>query len=75
MGEGPSLLPTGRGEGSARSAYREAVAFYEQALEALQHLPERRDTREQAIDLRMAIGAALWPLGNYEQRPRIPMPS
>jgi tetratricopeptide (TPR) repeat protein len=51
-----------------RSAFREAVAFYEQALEALQHLPERRDTREQAIDLRMAIGAALWPLGNYEQR-------
>src|SRR5439155_11983072 len=34
----------------ARSAYREAVAYFEQALGALRHLPETRDTREQAID-------------------------
>ena len=37
----------------ARSAYREAVGYFEQALSALAHLPEQRDTREQAIDLRL----------------------
>src|SRR5215813_9674153 len=35
-----------------RSAYREAVAAFEQALMALQHLPETQDTLAQAIDLR-----------------------
>ena len=39
----------------ARSAYREAVGYFEQALGALAHLPETRDTREQAIDLRLAL--------------------
>ena len=53
---------------ATQSAYREAVAFYEQALVALQHLPERRDTLEQAIDLRIDLSGALWPLGNFEQR-------
>jgi class 3 adenylate cyclase/tetratricopeptide (TPR) repeat protein len=47
----------------ARSAYREAVAYFEQALNALQHLPEQRDTIEQAIDLRLALRSALWPSG------------
>jgi tetratricopeptide (TPR) repeat protein len=46
----------------ARSAYREAVAYFEQALSALSHLPEQRDTREQAIDLRLALCSALSPL-------------
>ena len=35
----------------ARSANREAVACFEQALTALRHLPESRETLEQAIDL------------------------
>ena len=35
----------------ARSAHREAAGYFEQALRALPHLPETRDTREQAIDL------------------------
>ena len=48
----------------ARSASREAVEYFEQALSALTHLPERRDTREQAIDLRLALRAALRPLGD-----------
>ena len=48
----------------ARSAYREAVGYFEQALSALPHLPEQRDTREQAIDLRLALRAALFPSGN-----------
>jgi class 3 adenylate cyclase/tetratricopeptide (TPR) repeat protein len=48
----------------ARSAYREAVGYVEQALHALPHLPETRDTREQAIDLRLALRSALLPLGD-----------
>jgi class 3 adenylate cyclase/tetratricopeptide (TPR) repeat protein len=48
----------------ARSAYREAVGSFEQALGALQHLPETRSTREQAIDLRLALRSALHPSGN-----------
>ena len=47
-----------------RSAYREAVEYFEQALSALPHLPETRTTREQAIDLRFALYAVLMPLGN-----------
>ena len=48
----------------ARSAYREAVGYFEQALSALPHLPEQRDTREQAIDLRLALRTALLPSGD-----------
>jgi tetratricopeptide (TPR) repeat protein/class 3 adenylate cyclase len=48
---------------SARSASREAVTHLEQALAALQHLPESRDTRMQAIDLRLELRNALHPLG------------
>ena len=48
----------------ARSAYREAVGYFEQALSALPHLPETRDTREQAIDLRLALRSALRPSGD-----------
>ena len=52
----------------ARSAYREAVGSFEQALSALPHLPEQRDTREQAVDLRLALRSALlsvWRLWAY----------
>src|SRR5437870_65004 len=48
----------------ARSAYREAVTCFEQTLSALAHLPETRDTREQAIDLRLALRVAFRPLGD-----------
>ena len=41
VGQGPGLLPAGRGQGWHRSAYREAVAYFEQALAALAQLPER----------------------------------
>jgi tetratricopeptide (TPR) repeat protein len=51
----------------ARSAYREAVGYFEQALDALQHLPEQRDKREQAIDLRLALRTALYPSGDVER--------
>ena len=49
------------------SAYREAVAFYEQALEALQHLPKTRDMLEQAIDLRFDLRASLLVLGEFRR--------
>src|SRR5262249_41294864 len=48
----------------AQSAYREAVGAFEQALRALQHLPEGRDTIEQAIDLRLDMRHALLALGD-----------
>src|SRR5205807_4970776 len=50
-----------------RSAYREALGYFEQALRALPHLPEHRDTRVQAIDLRLALRTALRPLGDFER--------
>jgi class 3 adenylate cyclase/tetratricopeptide (TPR) repeat protein len=52
----------------ARSAHREAVESFEQALSALPHLPEQRDTHEQAIDLRLALDAALIPSGDFRRR-------
>jgi len=50
-----------------RSANREAVACFEQALVALPHLPETRETLEQAIDLRFDLRNALLPLGDFER--------
>ena len=47
---------------ATRSAHREAVAYFEQALAALAQLPECRDTLEQAIDLRCDLRNALMPL-------------
>ena len=47
----------------ARSAHREAAQSLEQALSALAHLPETRATREQAIDLRLALRSALQSSG------------
>ena len=50
---------------AARSAHREAVGCFEQALVALPHLPEHQDTCEQAIDLRFSLRNALLPLGEH----------
>jgi predicted ATPase len=47
-----------------RSACHEARAYFEQALSALSHLPETRETRGQAIDLWLALRTALQPLGD-----------
>jgi tetratricopeptide (TPR) repeat protein len=49
----------------ARSAHREAVGYFEQALRALSHLPETRDTLAQAIDLRLALRSAFRLLGDF----------
>jgi tetratricopeptide (TPR) repeat protein len=51
----------------ARSAHPEAVACFEQALAALGHLPEARETIEQAIDLRTELRNSLFPLGQHER--------
>jgi predicted ATPase len=51
----------------ARSAYREAVRYCEQALSTLTHLPETRERREQAIDLHLALRSALLPSGDLER--------
>jgi predicted ATPase/class 3 adenylate cyclase len=50
---------------AAHSANHEAVAYLEQALAALQHLPESPDTLAQAIDLRIDLRQALYPLGEF----------
>jgi len=49
-----------------RSAYLESVACLKQALAALDHLPETRETLEQAIDLRFEVRNPLFALGHLE---------
>jgi tetratricopeptide (TPR) repeat protein len=49
----------------ARSCLREALAGFEQALAALHHLPERQETCEQAIDLRLEMRNVLIALGDF----------
>jgi tetratricopeptide (TPR) repeat protein len=51
----------------ARSAHREAASYFEQAIHALAHIPDTRDTREQAIDLRLALRSALHPCGELRR--------
>ena len=48
------------------SAFREAVACFEQGRGALQHLSENCDTIEQAIDLRFDLRNVLFALGDTE---------
>ncbi len=49
----------------ARSVHREAVRCFEDALTALTHLSETRETLEQAIDLRFDLRNALLPLAEW----------
>ena len=51
-----------------RSANREAVVCFEQALLALEHLPDSRAITEQAIDLRLGLRPALNALGETPGR-------
>jgi tetratricopeptide (TPR) repeat protein len=51
-----------------RAALREAVAAFEQALQALSHLPEDGDTRGLALELRLALGRPLGALGEHGRR-------
>jgi class 3 adenylate cyclase/tetratricopeptide (TPR) repeat protein len=47
------------------AAFHEAVTAFEQALQALTHLPENGDTRVLAIELRLALDNALRTRGEY----------
>jgi class 3 adenylate cyclase/tetratricopeptide (TPR) repeat protein len=46
-----------------RSANREAVTYFEQALESLGHLPKNRETLELGVDVRLDLRPSLLPLG------------
>jgi class 3 adenylate cyclase/tetratricopeptide (TPR) repeat protein len=50
-----------------RSANREAVTYFEQALEALGHLPEDRKTLELGVDLRLELRPSLVTLGEQKR--------
>ena len=52
---------------SLRYAKRDAVSCYEQALAALAHLPESRQTREQAAEVRFNLAHALFSRGQFER--------
>jgi tetratricopeptide (TPR) repeat protein len=47
------------------AAFHEAVAAFEQALQALEHLPEPVDTQRLALDLRLALYRPLMILGEH----------
>jgi tetratricopeptide (TPR) repeat protein len=50
-----------------RSAYREAVIYFDRGLASLEHLPKSRHVLEQAIDLRLDLRNALFPLEELER--------
>jgi predicted ATPase len=50
-GKALTYLRQAGAKADARSALGEAVSYFEQALTVLGHLPESRETHEQAIDL------------------------
>ncbi len=50
-----------------RSAHREAVAWLEQALTALAHLPTDPGSLGQAIDLRLELRGSLYAIGELER--------
>jgi len=49
----------------ARSAHREAAACFEQAIQALQHLPPSRAMIERTIDLRFKVRQSCVPLRDH----------
>jgi tetratricopeptide (TPR) repeat protein len=51
-----------------QSAYQAVVVFYDQALEALKHLPQERETLAQAIDLHLALRPAFVALYDLERQ-------
>jgi class 3 adenylate cyclase/tetratricopeptide (TPR) repeat protein len=51
----------------ARSAHPEVVAYLEQALSALDKLPDSAAAAQRAIDLRLALRNSLVPLGEFSR--------
>ena len=58
-GKAAAYLHQAGRKAAACSANREAAQYFQQALEALKHLPEARETLEQAIDIRVDLGPVL----------------
>jgi predicted ATPase/class 3 adenylate cyclase len=54
-----ALLHQAGTRAAERSAYREATACFEQALDALRHLPQQPEWRERAIDLHLDASRVL----------------
>ena len=52
---------------AGRSAYREAVASFHQAMGALGHLPEGPDTARREVELRLGLHSVHAVLGNVDQ--------
>jgi tetratricopeptide (TPR) repeat protein len=50
-----------------RAVFREAMAAFERALQALDYLPESGNTKALAIELRLALGGALNALGMHRR--------
>ena len=66
-GKALTYLRQAGAKADARSALREAVSYFEQALIALGHLPESREMHEQAIDLHFNLRTSLGSLGEEER--------
>jgi class 3 adenylate cyclase/tetratricopeptide (TPR) repeat protein len=66
-GKALTYLRQAGAKADARSALREASSYFEQALTALGHLPDDRETREQAIDLHFSLRVSLGALGEGER--------
>ncbi len=52
---------------AGRSAYLQAVAYFEQAIGVSQQLPETIAVREQAVDIRLDLRNAFLALGEYRR--------
>jgi class 3 adenylate cyclase/tetratricopeptide (TPR) repeat protein len=59
------------GRAVARSANKEAAAFYEAALRAVAHLPESPETVTAAVDIRLDLRPPLLQLGRLEDIRRL----
>ena len=47
------------GKKASRSATQEAIAYFEQALDVIKHLPDTTQTIEKAINIRVDLGPTL----------------
>jgi class 3 adenylate cyclase/tetratricopeptide (TPR) repeat protein len=63
----PAYLRRTGANAAAQSAYRQAVTCFEQALAALEHVPQSPEAMTEAIDLRFDLRNALFALGRLEQ--------
>ena len=51
----------------SRSSFRNAMAYFEQGLEALRRVPESREALRHGVDLRIEIRNTLYILGDFQQ--------